>query len=217
MTSTAPTGPITITDVRAALADLDPSSTNAGALRLIIGRGSYATIQKHLDAIRAERSTAMTAEPGVPAAPVEAIAAIWSTAWSQAQVLTLQRMDKLSAERDAAQALAATQAQDIAGLASEIDALTDAAEAQIGTHSQALEEMKLTAADATRRAATLEQELTTAQAEIDRLKAAASQATLLAERDALIERQALQSALDRQIERYTELKNVMDHLKPLGN
>ena len=49
--TTTPTGPITIDDVRQALADfrLNPSSTNAGAIRKIIGRGSYATVQKHLD------------------------------------------------------------------------------------------------------------------------------------------------------------------------
>ena len=43
--ATTPTGPITIDDVRQALADfrLNPSSTNAGAIRKIIGRGSYAT------------------------------------------------------------------------------------------------------------------------------------------------------------------------------
>ncbi|MBK6559920.1 MAG: DNA-binding protein [Comamonadaceae bacterium] len=51
-TTPPPSGPISLADVRQALADTDPSGTNAGALRKIMGRGSYPTIQKHLDAIR---------------------------------------------------------------------------------------------------------------------------------------------------------------------
>ena len=42
--TTPPSGPISLADVRQALADTDPSSTNAGALRKIMGRGSYATV-----------------------------------------------------------------------------------------------------------------------------------------------------------------------------
>ena len=45
-TTPPPSGPISLADGRQALADTDPSGTNAGALRKIMGRGSYATIQK---------------------------------------------------------------------------------------------------------------------------------------------------------------------------
>lgn len=51
-------GKITIVDVRKALAGdedgpaIDPLSTNARKIRDIIGRGSMATIQKHLMSIR---------------------------------------------------------------------------------------------------------------------------------------------------------------------
>ena len=216
MTKSTQTGPITLADVTAALADTDPSSTNAGALRQIMGRGSYATIQKHLDAIRAERAPVMPAAPGaIPAAPAEAIAAIWGAAWAQAQVMTLTRIERLCAERDAAQALAAAHAQDVAGLASEIDAMTSAAQTQAATQAQALEAAQATAAEATARAAAQAQELAAARAEIERITAAATQAATMAEREAKIERQALQTAIDRQIDRYTELKSIVDHLRPM--
>ena len=47
-------GPITADDVRSALGEVDPNSTNASTLRKLLGRGSLSTIQRHLDAIRFE-------------------------------------------------------------------------------------------------------------------------------------------------------------------
>ena len=208
------TGPITLADVRAALADTDPGTTNAGALRQIIGRGSFATVQKHLDAIRAERAPVAPSAPGaIPPAPADAVAAIWGAAWAQAQAVTLSRLERLSAERDAAQALAAAQAQDVAGLAAEIDAMTAAAQEQGAAQAQALETAQATTAEA----AALAQDLASARAEIERITAAAAQAQALAQREAQIERQTLQAALERQIDKYTELKSVVDRLRPLAS
>ena len=104
-TTPPPSGPISLADVRQALADTDPSGTNAGALRKIMGRGSYATIQKHLDAIRQERAPVVPVAPGTtPAPPADAVAAIWGAAYAAAQVLTLGRLEIVTAERDAARA-----------------------------------------------------------------------------------------------------------------
>ncbi|ABM40250.1 DNA-binding protein [Polaromonas naphthalenivorans] len=217
MTTDAQAGPITLADVRAALADTDPSRTNAGALRKVLGRGSYATIQKHLDAIRAERAPAPPEAPGaVPAPPAEALHAIWGAAWAQAQVMTLARMERLSAERDTALALAAAQAQDVAGLAAEIDAQAAAAQDLADSQAQALAAAQGVALEATARADRQAQELAAARAEIERITAAAAQAAALAEREATIERQTLQAALERQIDKYTDLKAVVDHLKPMA-
>ena len=49
---------VTLDDVRQALGDTDPSTTNAGKLRAILGRGGMNTVQRHLDTIRAELRTA---------------------------------------------------------------------------------------------------------------------------------------------------------------
>lgn len=206
--------PISLADVQAALGDTDPNRTNARVLRVSIGRGSYATIQKHLDAIRAERGPVLPTESSAtPAPPAEAVAAIWAAAWAQAQVLALSRIERLSAERDAAQALAETRAQDVAQLAAEVDAQAAARDAAVDAQAQAL----ATAQEATQRAESQAQELAQANGEIERLKAATATAQAMAEREFQIERQTLQAALERQIEKYTDLKNVVDRLKPIAS
>ena len=104
MTDTT-TGPVTIEDTRAALGETDPSSTNAGALRRILGRGSLSTLQKHLDTIRAESAApALELAGAAPEAPKDLVAVVWSAAWAAAQARTLGALAQ-------AQALAAQQAQ----------------------------------------------------------------------------------------------------------
>lgn len=212
---TTTTGPITLADVKSALGDTNPGTTNAGAIRQIIGRGSFATIQKHLDAIRAARAPVMSAAPGaIPAPPADAIATIWGAAWAHAQLLTLARLEAVTAERDAAQALAAAQAQDVEALAAEVDTLTAAAEAQATEQTQALAAAQATAAEAIAQSGNQAQELVAARAEIDRVTTAAAAAALLADREAEIKVQALQAAIDRQLERYADLKSVVSHFEP---
>ena len=73
------TGPVTFDDVRAALGDQDPTGTNAGAVRRIIGRGSLSTIQKHLDTLRAQAVQPAAEAPGkVPDAPQDLIQGVWA-------------------------------------------------------------------------------------------------------------------------------------------
>lgn len=214
MNTDTQTGPITLADVRATLADTDPSRTNASALRAILGRGSFATIQKHLDAIRAERAPVL---PGalavVPAAPKEALEALWTAAWGAAQSMTLGRLESLSAQRDAAQALAAAQAQDVTALAADVDMLTDklatvteqatlAAAAAANAQAQA---QAMTAAQAA--------ELSKARAEIDRVTQAAAHAAELAMRDAQIKEQMMQSAMNHLIDQVAELKSLLRMVK----
>lgn len=126
ITPSPATGALTRADVLAALGDTDANSTNANALRGLIGRGSMATIQRHLADIRAERLPVAPTAPGaIPTAPAEAVAAIWHAAWTQAQVQTLGRLEAVTAERDAAAAKAATASQDLTALAVEIDTLNE--------------------------------------------------------------------------------------------
>lgn len=205
-----PTGPITIDDVRVALADTDPNTTNAGALRSLIGRGSFATIQKHLDSIRAERVPA-PAQPGAaPAAPNDVVAAIWAAAWNAAHAQTLERIDGLTVQRDSANAQISVLGQDLAALAATVDALTEqaqAAEAAVTTAQAAAQ-----AAEAGRAAA---------QAELDQVRAALEHekheitaAAALAARDAHIERQALQTTIDRLTDQASDLKSLLSRLSP---
>ena len=66
--------PVTLADVQAALEQMgvDATATNAATIRETLGRGSYRTIQKHLDALRAammEPETEIVETP--PEAPKE--------------------------------------------------------------------------------------------------------------------------------------------------
>ena len=217
-TTTTTTGPITHADVRAALGDTDPSSTNAAKLQKIIGRGSLATVQKHLDAIRAELVPAAPVAPGAaPAAPADTIAAIWGAAWAQAQVLTLGRLETVTAERDAARALAVTREQDVAALAGEVDTLTETTADAKAAAAAAKEALVTFGERAEVELAEHATAIAAANAEIEKLKMEATAAAALAQREAQIERQTMQMALERQIDRYTELKSVVDHLRPLAS
>lgn len=214
MTQTT-TGPITLHDVRAALADTDPSSTNAAKLQKIIGRGSFATVQKHLDSIRAELVPVPPVAPGAaPTAPIDAITAIWGAAWAQAQVLTLGRLEAVTAERDAARALATTRGQDVAALATEVDTLAETtAEAQ-KTSATMLTELQDFEGRARVEVAAHAAAIDAATSEIEKLKTDATTAAALAARDTQIERFAMQNTIDRLTDQVSELKSLLARLTP---
>ena len=136
-------GPITADDVRFALGEVDPNSTNASTLRKLLGRGSLSTIQRHLDAIRFELAApALQASGAAPEVPKELIQSIWSIAWTAAQAQTVGALA-------AAQALAAQQAEQLKVANADAEAALieaeEAAEALI--HQQKLkdEDMQLLA------------------------------------------------------------------------
>lgn len=132
MTQTTASAPsrVTIDDVRMVLAGVNPNQTNGGKVRVLLGgRGSFETIQKHLNTLRQELATAsappVTADQ-VPALPTEAAQAIWVAAWTAAQVQTMTRAEKLAAERDSALLKLDTMGQDVAGLVATVDEQTTA-------------------------------------------------------------------------------------------
>lgn len=204
------TGPVTIEDTRSALGDNDPSSTNAGALRRILGRGSLSTIQKHLDAIRAEGAApALELGGTAPETPKDLIAAVWAQAWTAAQARTLGALAQAQAQvAQQAQALAvarsdAAAAQEQADQAAQAleqaqqqqaQQQQDAAQAQEAAQAQAQAQQ----AAATQELTTLRQELATLQQaqELERAQHAAVAATLRGEVDRLVSQLAdLRAAL----------------------
>jgi len=92
---------ITIDDVRQAIEGIDPNETNASKIRAMLGRGSFETIQRHLNTIRKENAPEpLTDIDQVPEMPKEAAQAMWTTAVQAAQVAVLSRTERLAAERD---------------------------------------------------------------------------------------------------------------------
>jgi hypothetical protein len=220
-------GPVTLEDVRLVLGETDPHTTNAGKIRAVLGRGGMGTIQKHLDAIRAERAAALIPDesPLMPPAPGEAIAAIWAAAYGIAEARVRRRLDAVTAERDGLAVLASTQHGDIVALSTAADqagAAADQAASAERASAQAAASLQEQLAEA-QEALRVAQERH--QAEMAQAASAAASAALLAaseharalaqvEHDREIERQALQAAINAASQRHAEALALLHALRP---
>lgn len=215
-------GPITFADVLAAIArgeDGQPlpfvSGVNAGSIRASLGRGSNQTVQRHLDEIRRQVSAlSVPALAGAtPAAPSDAVAAIWSAAWSAAQAATLARLNRITAERDALSTLSAAQAADLEASGAEADALRDAAATAAQATAQAHSDLDALRGQVDALRGQLEGDRTASasivsglRSDLERVQAAAETAAKLATANWEIERQALRSQVDNLLERVSQLR-----------
>ena len=185
-TPTSTPGPVvTLESVRAVLA-ADPSATSAARVRAVLGRGSYETIQRCLDAIRAETATAAVPEtvtdtPPVPVALLQAAQAqvqqAWAHAHAQAQAATAQHTLRITAERDAALARSAALVEDVESLSTQCDELG----AETGAALAQAEQAQAQAQEWER-----ERERTAAAAALAKAEAAAAQGALQAELERLV-------------------------------
>ena len=206
-------GPISFADVLSCIPTdetgaLQADATNAGVIRGQLGRGSTTTVQRHLDAIRAELAAADVppAAGAIPPAPGEAVAAIWAAAWSAAQRDTLARLDRMTAERDAAR-------HRVTVLTSDRDAATNDADEQRELAARA----SAACDDATMMLADSETQLE-GQVEAANAARAEVEATLVREREQFeqvsklavanweIERRTMQAQIDKLQERVAELR-----------
>lgn len=209
------TGPLTLADVRTALGDTDVNATNAGALRAILGRGSNATVQKHLDTLRAERAPVVPLATGAaPAAPAEVVAAIWSAAWGQAQALTLGGLTTAIAQRDAALEQAARLTLERDTFAGDLDAeLAHAEQAQADAlAAEVAKGAELATVQAL--AATLQAELAQARAEVKAVQLAAENAGELARRDALLLTEQHRANTEHLLNQLADLKSALHAPRP---
>lgn len=212
-TTTAATR-ITIEDVRAALADGDPHQTNAARIRATLGRGSMETIQRHLTTLRQQATAAAAATAGadeVPSAP-DALGALWLAAWSAARAQVLGRLDRVSAERDAAAGAAEALTADLAALAAELDTAAAAEQVARLTAEQAqrdlVEALGLAESAAAAHAAALaaaQAETAAARAETDAVRRDAAQAAALADAG----RAAISAEIARLTDQVAELKAAL--------
>jgi predicted nucleic acid-binding Zn-ribbon protein len=144
------TGPVGFEDVRQALGDQDPASTNAGALRRILGRGSLSTIQRHLDALRAQAVQPAEEVVGeVPKPPADLVQSLWAQAWAQAQALVQTALAAALAKCEAlGQALGMAQADAVAAQAEadqardELGAVVARLEGLDGQHKAAIDQIQ---------------------------------------------------------------------------
>jgi len=202
-----PAGRVTIDDVRTAIEGTDPNQTNAAKVRALLGRGSFETIQKHLNTLRQEIAAAALPPVGVdqmPAMPSDVAQAIWFAAWSAAQVQTMKRAEQLAAERDAALLKLETMGQDMAGLlatvdeqAAQLDRAVQAVAKIQADHLAELEKAQADQAAAAIAAGEQSAELERARWELAQEKAAAAHAAELAEAGRELMRQELARLTDQ--------------------
>ena len=215
------TGPITMADVRAVM-EVHPEVNSANAIRAILKRGSFGTIDKHLKKIRAERAAALlpAVEPAAAiakaiVAPADALATIWSAAVTTVTATVMTRLYEVTVQRDELLRQTAQQAADLEDAAAAVDEMTAVAE-----KAQAAAEAAATATTTATGAAgamleTVRRELSAAQAEVTRVSAAAE----LVQRDAQIqrmsERQALQDTINKLTDQVAELKSWIHRAGPV--
>ena len=202
--STTPTNSrITLDDVRTAIAGTDPNTTNASKIRSLLGnRGSFETIQRHLDTLRAELVKPIEGNIEAPKAPVEAIQAVWSAAWQAASLQTsntlaraLQEKEKLLAELTTYKndALAANAQADLHNMT--IESLRQQLETERKASEQSAANIKATQEK-------MDAELASAKSELEQVKA--TQKLQNARHEAAIA--TLRSELDRQINLLADLR-----------
>lgn len=199
---------ITLDDVRTAIEGTHPKETNASKVRALLGnRGSYETIQKHLNTLRAELAAAAAppvAADAVPALPADAAQAMWVAAWTAAQVQTLRRTELLASERDAALLKLETMSQDVAGLLATVDEQAgqlDQAAATVAKvqadHIADIEKAKVQAAAAAADRTQVVGELERARQELEKAQADAAHAAEIAEAGRELMRQELARLTDQ--------------------
>jgi hypothetical protein len=178
---------VTIDDVRQQLdaLQLDARKTNASVIQKALGRGGMSTVQKHLEAIRAElnRPVAVVADGEIPAAPKEAVDTLWRAAWSAAQLHTATALATVLMERDQAR-------QQLETAHGDLEALTASQEAEAAAAAAAAQVAQV--AQQAQQAAEQALERLQAQAEAD--GEAALMAALQAQEAAQSQAQAIQAA-----------------------
>lgn len=215
-------GNITIEDVRQALGDTDPNSTNANAIRAILGhRGSNQTIQKHLDRIRAEKAPQPLEATGeAPAVPKDVMQSLWSAAWQSAQAQTsgalaaaLARLDVTEqqlvtarADADAAQGAADVAVSVLSQEQEQFKAKSDSLVSEKEALAKALEEAKAAAAAAAKAAS---ETLATATAEAALAAERAAAAIALQEAKHQAAQEAMRSEMDRLVNQLADLRAAL--------
>lgn len=214
-TTTASAAPLTFEDVVRAIGDSDPSLTNASKVRALLGgRGSFATIQKHLDTIRAQRLQAAQPEAvPVPAAPPELLQ-LWGAAVQIATAQVRTRLDGVVLERDTLTAELKSSRGDVIALADDLESTSARLEAATTASAKAAAEQLAAEHLATQeRAAVLELHA----AEAARLRVDLEAARHLAETsrlEAQLGAQALQMTIDRLTDQIGELKSLLHREAP---
>ena len=179
------------------------------------------TVQKHLDSIRAELDKpVLVADGEIPAAPRDALDALWRAAWAAAQLHTAAAMATALLERDQARQQLETARGDLDGMDMELTtaqvlASSAAQQAQAAQAAQAGLQAALQAAQAQAEAQAQEaaQALAQAQTEAQAAMATVEAAHALEIAHAETRIATLQGQLDRMVEQLAEVKSLLPRVQ----
>lgn len=214
---------VTLEDVRQQLdvLGLDARKTNAAVIQRALGRGGMSTVQKHLDAIRAELDKpVLVADGEIPAAPRDALDALWRAAWAAAQLHTAAALATTLLERDQARAQLETARGDLEALNMELTtahvlASNSVEQAQAAQQAQAGLQAALVAAQAQAEADAEAAVLAALQAQEAAQAALATVEAAHALEVAHFETRiaTLQGQLDRMVEQLAEVKSLLPRVQ----
>ena len=201
----ADTTPVTLDEVRA---QLDQGLTNAAQIRKALGRGSYSTIQKHINALRSTEQQSVSNDSETPPAPPnDLISSIWSHAWATAQARTAQALaESMVRVRQLEKRLAeaSSDAGSAAALVDELETSLTQTKESAQQHQQALkDELETTNAQAQAQMKESEQKLTQALSFLHEEKQ--GRALDAARHDAAVS--ALRLETDRLVQQLADLKS----------
>ena len=184
--------PITLDDVRTALEGGDPRQTNAAVVRQRLGRGSFATIQRHLVRLREEVAGGdkqgvipqQASPPPVPDEVSNSFRSVWTAAHLFAERQFAQRLARTEAERDALTVDLATARADLEAATAAVEAAEE--ERQRAEEARAEAEEARKRAEEARAAAEAEAAAARQQLAVVEARADRDQAVLRAELDRLV-------------------------------
>jgi len=203
---------VTLEDVRAVI-ESDPSAAKSCVrIREALGRGSFATIQRHLETLRAAAAKPEPVPNEIPPVPEDvkrSLKAFWDHAVLTTTVDLQAQMLRCIAERDSAQKAATVAGADWERMAGDLDAAQAAAQqaqAALESAQQMLKEQTVAHTEALTRLNREMQEQAAAHAAALERERRASELSA-AKADAA--HQALRGELDRRLQMIVDLKAAL--------
>jgi len=189
---------VTLEDVRAVI-ESDPTAKSCFRIREALGRGSFATIQRHLETLRAAAAKPEPVLGEMPPVTEDVKRSLKALLTTTADMQ--EQMMRCIAERDSARKAADVSAADVAAFAVDADRLIgelDAAQATAQQAQAALESaQQMLKEQATAHAAALEQEQERRASELSAAKADA------------VYQEALRGELDRRMRQIMDLQAAL--------
>lgn len=201
---------VTFEDVRLAVGESDPNSTNASKIRAELGRGSFATIQKHLEILRESLRQAENFDTTLhPPPPGDLVNALWGTAYSYASNMFHTQHERLWLQRDHLTLELAMIRQDFDSVLERVDNVEQELADACAVRDSSVAVLVDAQSDLKALQASFDQFTEKCALEASQAALAAANEVQLLQRDRTIERQSMQATVDALTGQVGELKSLL--------